>query len=61
MSRLIESELVVITREGSVVKYFIKDPTNLISSLKNYMPTLWKSLVNRFADKFLQIYSEDKR
>src|SRR5919202_5690988 len=29
MSRLIESELVMTTREGKIVKYFIKDPKSL--------------------------------
>jgi hypothetical protein len=43
------------TREGKVVKYFIKDPRSLTSSLKNYMPVLWNSLVNRFAEKFFEI------
>jgi predicted transcriptional regulator len=52
MSRLIESELVVVTREGKVIKYFIKDPRGLTSSLKNYMPALWNNLVNRLAEKF---------
>lgn len=55
MSKLIESELVVVYREGKIVKYFIKDRTNLTSSLKNYMPSIWNSLVNRFADRFLEI------
>jgi predicted transcriptional regulator len=55
MSKLIESELVVVTREGKIVKYFIKDPRSLTSSLKNYMPALWNSLVNRFGEKFFEI------
>ena len=55
MSRLIESELVMAARKGKIVKYFIKDPRSLTSSLKNYMPALWNSLVNRFAEKFFEI------
>src|SRR5919199_1967823 len=55
MSRLIESDLVMTTREGKIVKYFIKDPKSLTSSIKNYMPALWNSLVNRFAEKFVEI------
>ena len=55
MSRLIESELVMPKREGKIVKYFIKDPRNLTSSIKNYMPALWNSLANRFAEKFFEI------
>src|SRR5919202_983513 len=55
MSRLIESDLVMTTREGKVVKYFIKDPKSLTYSLKNYMPALWNSLVNKFAEKFFEI------
>ena len=55
MSRLIQSELVVVTREGKAVKYFIKDPRSLTSCVKNYMPSLWNSLVNRFAEKFFEI------
>jgi predicted transcriptional regulator len=55
MSRLIESELVMVSREGKVVKYFIKDPRNLTSCLKDFMPTLWNTLVNRFAEKFVEI------
>jgi predicted transcriptional regulator len=55
MSRLIESDLVMATKERKIVKYFIKDPRSLTSSLKNYMPALWNSLVNRFAEKFFEI------
>ena len=55
MSRLLESDLVIATKEGKIVKYFIKDPKSLTSSIKNYMPALWNSLVNRFAEKFVEI------
>jgi len=55
MSRLIESEIVMTSKEGKIVRYFIKDPKSLVSSLKNYMPHLWNSLVNRFAEKFVEI------
>ena len=55
MSRLIQSDLVMATKEGKIVKYFIKDPKSLTSSIKNYMPALWDSLVNRFAEKFFEI------
>ncbi len=55
MSRLIESELVMATKEGKMVKYFIKDPRSLTFSLKNYIPSLWNGLVNRFAEKFFEI------
>jgi DNA-binding MarR family transcriptional regulator len=55
MSRLIQSDLVMATKEGKIVKYFIKDPKSLTSSIKNYVPSLWNSLVNRFAEKFFEI------
>lgn len=55
MARLIESELVMVSREGKIVKYFIKDPRSLTSCLQNYIPSLWNSLVNRFAEKFFEI------
>jgi predicted transcriptional regulator len=55
MSRLIESDMVMATKEGKIVKYFIKDPRSLTYSLKNYMPALWNSLVNKFAEKFFEI------
>lgn len=55
MSRLIQSDLVMATKEGKIVKYFIKDPKSLTSSIKNYMPSLWNSVVNRFAEKFFEI------
>ena len=55
MARLMESGLVIATRDGKVIKYFIQDPRSLTSSLMNYMPVLWNSLVNRFAEKFLEI------
>ena len=55
MSRLIESEIVMTSKEGKIVRHFIKDPKSLVSSLKNYMPHLWNSLVNRFAEKFVEI------
>jgi DNA-binding transcriptional ArsR family regulator len=55
MSRLIQSDLVMATKEGKIVRYFIKDPKSLTYSIKNYMPSLWNNLVNRFAEKFLEI------
>ena len=55
MSRLIESDMVMATKEGKIVKYFIKDPRSLTYSLKNYMPALWNSLVNKFAEKFFEV------
>ena len=55
MSRLMESEIVMASKEGKIVRYFIKDPKSLVFSLKNYMPHLWNSLVNRFAEKFVEI------
>ena len=55
MSRLIESDIVMATKEGKIVKYFIKDPRSLTYSLKNYMPSLWNNIVNRFAEKFFEI------
>ena len=55
MSRLIESEIVMTSKDGKIVRYFIKDPKSLVSSLKSYMPHLWNSLVNRFAEKFVEI------
>jgi predicted transcriptional regulator len=36
MSKLIESKLVMATKEGKIVKYFINDPPNITSSLKNF-------------------------
>ena len=55
MSRLIESDLVMATKKGKIVRYFIKDPKILTSSIKNYMPALWNNLVNKFAEKFFEI------
>jgi DNA-binding transcriptional ArsR family regulator len=55
MSRLMESEIVMASKEGKIVRYFIKDPKSLVSSLKNYMPHLWNGLINRFAEKFFEI------
>ena len=55
MARLTESGLVITAREGKVVKYFIQDPRNLASSIMNYMPVLWNTLVKIFAEKFLGI------
>jgi predicted transcriptional regulator len=55
MSRLIQSDLVMATKEGKIAKYFIKDPKSLTYSIKNYMPSLWNSLVNRFAEKFFEL------
>ena len=55
MARLIESGLVIATKDEKVIKYFIQDYRSLTSSLMNYMPILWNSLVDRFAEKFLEI------
>lgn len=55
MTRLIGSGLVITARDGKAVRYFIQDSRNLIPSLMIYMPVLWNSLANRFAEKFLEI------
>jgi predicted transcriptional regulator len=55
MSKLTGSGIVMVTREGKIVKYFIKDPRSLTFCLQNYMPSLWNRLVNRFAEKFVEI------
>ena len=58
MTRLIESTLVIAVRDGKAVRYFIRDSGNLTPTLMNYMPILWKSLANRFAEKFLEFSLE---
>jgi len=55
MSRLIEAGVVIGNREWKTVRYFIKDPDSLIESLKNYFPTEWSSLSDRFAKLFIRI------
>jgi DNA-binding transcriptional ArsR family regulator len=55
MSKLIESGLVIVRKEGKLVRYFIKDSGSLTSCLKNYMPAIWNRLANRFAERFIEI------
>ncbi len=55
MSRLIEAGIVIFHRECKTVQYFIKDPESLIDSLRNYFPTIWNNLSDRFAKLFIQI------
>jgi len=55
MSRLIEAGVVIGNREWKTVRYFVKDPESLIESLKNYFPTVWISLSDRFTKLFIQI------
>ena len=55
MSRLIEAGIVIGSREWKTIRYFIKDPESLIDCLKNYFPTIWSSLSDRFAKLFIQI------
>ncbi len=55
MSKLIESGLVIVRKEGKLVRYFINDSGSLTSCLKNYMPAIWNRLANRFAERFIEI------
>ena len=61
MSRLMEGGIVMGIREGKTLHYFIKDPESLINSLRNYFPTIWSKLSDKFANLFIQISTGRKR
>jgi len=55
MSRLVESDLINLSKEGKLVTYFIKDPERLANLLRNYFPDIW----NNLADKFINWQCHD--
>ena len=61
MSRLIEADMVLSTREGKSVRYNIKRNTREITDLlKLYHPTIWSKMLDRIADLFLELSSTGK-
>jgi hypothetical protein len=42
-------------KEGKTVQYFIKDPESLTDLLRNYFPTIWSSLSDKFAKLITQL------
>jgi DNA-binding MarR family transcriptional regulator len=60
MSKLIESGIIIVTKQGKEVRYFIKDSKSLTYCLKNFMPNMWGDLADRFAELFVEI-SLDRR
>lgn len=55
MKRLINSGLVVGIKEGNVIRYYVKDISNLTECLRRYMPDTWMSLASKFADIYSNI------
>ena len=61
MSRLVEAGIVKSIRDGRTVRYELAlDLQNMASLLKEYHPSTWDRLLDRFADLFLQLSSEEK-
>ena len=55
MKRLINSGLVMGIKEGNVIRYYVKDISNLTECLRRYMPDTWMSLASKFADMYSNI------
>lgn len=55
MNRLMDAGIISSVKEGKSVQYFIKDPESLTDLLRNYFPTIWSSLSDKFAKLFIQI------
>ena len=61
MSRLVEAGIVKSIRDGRTVRYELTiDLQNMASLLREYHPSIWDRLLDRFADLFLQLSSEEK-
>jgi hypothetical protein len=61
MNRLTEAGIISSVKEGKTVQYFIKDPESLTDSLRDYFPTIWSSLSDKFAKLFIQISTGRKK
>ncbi len=62
MSRLVDACIVKSVREGRTVRYELAiDLQNMALLLKEYHPTIWDKLLDRFADLFLQLSEKEKR
>jgi hypothetical protein len=60
MSRLIEAGLVITTKNGRMISYYIEDPIHLINSLRTYSPQIWNRLADKFAELFVQTYLQSQ-
>ena len=62
MSRLVEADIVLATRDGKSVRYNLKRNTREITDLlKLYHPTIWNKMLDRIADLFLELSSTSKQ
>ena len=55
MNRLMDAGIISSVKEGKSVQYFIKDTESLTDLLRNYFPTMWRSLSDKYAKLFIQI------
>jgi len=55
MKRLIYSGLVVGIKEGTVIRYYVKDICSLTECIRRYMPDTWMSLATKFADMYSNV------
>ncbi len=60
MKRLISSGLVAINRDAQLVKYTVKgEPSEILTLIRSYHPTLWQSWVDRIADAISDVTQTD--
>ena len=55
MKRLINSGLVVGSKEGNVIRYYVKDICGLTECIRTYMPETWMSLASKIADMYSNV------
>jgi predicted transcriptional regulator len=49
MKKLISSGVVVSFKEGNVIRYYVRDISNLTECIRRYMPDTWMNLASKFA------------
>ena len=55
MKRLISSGLVVGFKEGSVIRYYVRDISSLTECIRRFMPDTWMNLASKFADMYSNV------
>ena len=55
MKRLISSGLVVGFKEGSVIRYYVRDISSLTECIRRFMPDTWMNLARKFADMYSNV------
>jgi len=57
MSRLVESGIVLLRKEGKIIKYDVTDVKSVVALVRVYHPNIWDKLSDRLAEMFLELAS----